>query len=463
MATDQEPGPRPCFGAVVAEVVPGGIAEQVGIEAGDVIAAIDGRTPRDVLDYQFKTAPGLVRLLIVRPGGEQWEVEVEKDEGDPLGLILAEELFDGPRKCVNRCFFCFVDQLPPGMRRALYLKDDDIRLSVLHGNFVTLTNLTPGDLERLRIQRLSPLRVSIHATDPGLRRKMLGNPSAPPILEQLERLLGWGIDVHGQLVLCPGVNDGPALDRTLGDLLALRPPLSSLAVVPVGVTRHAPPGLRRYGPREAAEVLDRLGPWRERYRDEGGRGLYAADELYLVAGRELPLEPEYGDFPQLENGVGMCRSFISEFRSKFRSELHPAVSRRAPPGRRSVRRVLLLTGALFAPVLRRLAEDLSGSGGPEVAVAACRNELFGPEVTVAGLLSGRDLIRDAAAAGGEWDLVVVPRQAFRAAGDVTLDDLTLDDLRREMGCPVVAAGSSGELAGLVRGEGPARGRRRRPR
>lgn len=433
-------------GAAVARAVPGGIADQLGIAAGDVIAAIDGEVPSDILDYQFRTSPGNLRLLVVKPDGEQWDVEIEKDEGEPLGLDLREELFDRVRRCANRCFFCFVDQLPPGLREGLYVKDDDYRLSVLYGNFVTLSNLTPRDDERLRVQRLSPLRVSIHTTDPELRARMLGNPSAPPVLEQLQRLLSWGIEVHGQVVLCPGINDGPALERTFGDLLSLRPPLSSLAVVPVGVTKYAPEGLRRYDGEGAGRVLDALRPWEARFRSDGVRRLFAADELYLLAGRELPAEEEYGCYPQLDNGVGMCRTFISGFAK--------LLERSTLPGLAGPESVLLLTGELFAPVLDGMVRKLSARGRPKVETVACRNRLFGPEVTVAGLLSGRDLLEGAASAHGRPDLIVLPRQAFRAAGDLTLDGLGLDDLRRELGVPAIAAGSAEELTGLLLGRVP---------
>jgi len=451
-------------GAVVAAVDPAGIAAGLGVLPGDRIVEICGRRPRDILDYLHLTAPQAVTLRLVKTTGQEWTVEIEKDEGEPLGITLGDELFDGVRECANHCRFCFVRQLPPGMRRSLYLRDDDLRLSVLHGNFVTLTNLGAGDWQRLEEQRLSPLHVSIHATDDAVRRLMLGNPVAPPVLDQLRRLLLLELEVHGQIVLVPGLNDGAELDRTLADLLSLPGGLASLAVVPVGVTRCAPPGLRRYEAAEARDLLRQLAPWQERYAAAGAGGLFAADEWYLLAGEQLLPYSAYGDFPQLSNGVGMTRLFERELLRQAGRRSQVA----GPP-----RRVILATGTLFAPRLAKLLDKVATPGdrwgSPDWRVVACRNELFGPSVTVAGLLGGADVVRDvgpvltagqgAPGAPQPAELVVLPAEMFRAAGDVTLDDYSPERLGSELGTPVAVVGSARDLVRELRR--PASSRRKK--
>lgn len=437
----RRPGPPRGGGAEIAEVAPGGIAAAVGIEPGDLLAGIDGHPVQDILDYQFRTFPDRIRLRVVKRDGEEWDVAIDKDPGEPLGLALVGEVYDGVRECANHCFFCFVNQLPPGLRSPLYVKDDDMRLSVLCGNFVTLTNLTHADLARIREQRLSPLRVSIHSTDPELRRRMLGNPAAAPILPLLAELGGIGIELHGQIVLCPGVNDGPALDATLGDLMRLQRPLRSTAVVPVGVTRFARGGLRPYGADEAETILGVTEGWQRRYRAAGAGDLQTADELYLVAGREPPPVGEYGEFPQLNNGVGMVRWFTHRWRLATRT-----LPRSVP-----ARRVLVLTGTLFAPWLGRQMVRLSGIEGLTVEVLGCANGLFGPTVTVGGLLGGEDLCRCAGAAGGTWDQILVPPHVLRAEGDLTLDGWSLADLAGRLGAPVAAPPMPGDLVRSILG------------
>ena len=451
-------------GAMVAAVDPAGIAAGLGVLPGDRIVEICGRRPLDILDYLHLTGPEAVTLRLVKPTGQEWTVEIEKDEGEPLGITLGDELFDGVRECANDCQFCFVGQLPPDMRRSLYLRDDDLRLSVLHGNFVTLTNLGACDWQRLAEQRLSPLHVSIHTSDDALRRLMLGNPAAPAVLDQLRQLLRLGLKVHGQIVLVPGLNDGAELDRTLAELLALPGGLASLAVVPVGVTKCAPPGLRRYQATEARDLLHQLAPWQERYAAAGVGGLYAADEWYLLAGEQLPPYSAYDDFPQLSNGVGMTRLFEREL-------LRQAGRRSRVAGPR--RRVILATGTLFAPrlaeLLDRVATPRDRCGSPSWRVVACRNELFGPGVTVAGLLGGADVVRDVGAVlqaapsdGGlpePAELIVVPAEMFRAAGDLTLDDYSPERLGSELGTPVAVIGSATDLVRQL--HGPVSGRRKK--
>jgi len=421
-------GARRSKGAEIAAVTHGGIAHHLGLAPGDRLLEVNGRPLRDILDYQFLTQEEDLVLRVVRPDGQEVVAEIEKDQDEPLGVTLCEEVFGPVRECDNACVFCFVSQLPPGMREPLYLRDDDLRLSVLDGNFITLTNLVDEDWQRLEEQRLSPLHVSIHTTDDELRRLMLGNPTAPPVLPQLRRLLALGLAVHGQIVLCRGYNDGQALDRSLLDLLTLDPPLASLAIVPVGVTRYGPPSLEPYGSRGAGEVLAQVRRW----QSGAGRGvLFAADEWYLLAAEPLPRYGAYGSFPQLANGVGMIRQFEHHLRM---------ATRWLPDALSEPRRAVIVTGRLFAPVLRAmLAERLGRVTGLTWEVVAADNDLFGDTVTVAGLLGGADIVRAARQAVGDADVCIVPAELLRAAGDVTLDGFSPDMIQAELGVDTIFA------------------------
>jgi len=431
--------------ALLAAVEPEGIAAQIGLIPGDRLVAIDGVALQDILDYQFRTFPGEIVLSVVRSDGQEWEIAIEKDEGEPLGILLADEIFGPARDCANHCSFCFVRQLPRGLRAPLYFRDDDLRLSVLHGNFITLTNLTDDDWSRIREQRLSPLHVSIHTTDDQLRRRMLGNRRAPAIMDQLRELTGLGLEVHGQIVLCRGINDGPALESTLADLLTLAPPLTSLAIVPVGVTRWSAPGIEGYDRAGALSILAAIDPWQSRFAAAGG-GLWAADEWYLKAARPLPAWSKYGTFPQIDNGVGMARDFVHAFR---------LATRRLPARLEPARAVALATGTLFAPVLEELVADrLSAIQGLAVDVIACTNELFGGGVTVAGLLGGRDIIRDVQLAiecGRHPAEIILPATILRDAGDLTLDDMSIDAISAELGVPVVVLDTPKQLVDEILG------------
>lgn len=405
-------------GAVVARVEEGSPAARAGLLRGDVAVAVEGLPLRDILDWMWASDGTRVGLTLLRDG-EPREAVLARRAGEPWGVGFDGVVFDGVRTCENACGFCFVRQLPPGLRPSLSVRDDDYRLSFLTGNFITLTNLGAADVERILEMRLSPLHVSVHAVDPDLRRRLICPAGEDRALEFLGVLLDGGIDVHAQIVLVRGVNDGAALERTL-EWLAARRNVMSVGVVPVGVTRYA----RTIGgtfaePAVAREVLDALEPWRQRMRAERGvRWVYAADELYLTAGAGLPAWDDYDGFPQFENGIGMARAFVDEFEA-------------AQPGR-SGARVTLVTGELFAPVLRTLAPSL----GPHVGVVAVRNRLLGETVSVAGLLAGADVAEavrnDAGGAGGPY---LVPACAVNDDG-LFLDDLTLGDVARSAGADV---------------------------
>jgi len=417
---------------VIAEVSTGSTAAELGLRPGDVLVSINGHVLRDVIDYHFYGAEEELELAVER-GEERIVYQVERGYDQELGLEFAEPTFDGLRRCNNRCQFCFFKGLPPGMRRSLYIRDDDYRYSFLFGNFITLTNLTEGDWDRLAEQRLSPLYVSVHATDPALRRRILGNPAAPGVVEQLKRLGSLGIQVHAQIVLIPGLNDGPHLARTVADLVALYPTVQSIAVVPLGLTRYHRCPFRIYRPEEASPIVAQVSAWQREYRSRHGLSLvYASDEWYLLAGLEVPQAEEYDGFPQLENGVGLTSVFLDEeFRvsgCEFR-----------------VGKITLVCGMLIAPVIERKAAELSGMA---VEVVPVENRFFGPTVTVSGLLTGRDVV-EAVRERDLGDVVFLPRAMFDASGELTLDDMSPATIGERLGVGVEVAGTMGEVVGLA--------------
>ncbi|MGI9862211.1 DUF512 domain-containing protein [Moorella naiadis] len=432
--------------AVITAVQPDSIAAELGITPGDEIVTINGEPVPDLIAYHYLCADENLQVKIKKADGETWLLDLEKDYGEDLGLEFANPTFDGLRHCANKCLFCFVDQMPAGLRRGLYLKDDDYRYSFLHGNFITLTNLKPQDWDYIERWHLSPLYVSVHTTNPELRQRILGNPGAGPIMDQLQRLAAAGIQVHTQIVLCPGLNDGPELARTVEDLGGLFPAVQSIAVVPVGLTsgREKLFPLRRVGPAAAGEIIARLAAWQADFRQRHGRGLvYGADELYLLAGVPVPPAGYYDDFPQTENGIGITRLFLDEFAGALK-ENRPVPSR--------PRRVVVATGTLAAPLLTGLVQRLTRkSPGLEARVVAIPNRFFGPEVTVAGLLTGRDLqtgLAEAAAWAREKDgEIILPDVMLKSDTPVFLDDLTPADLARQLGLAVRVVPTTGE--GLV--------------
>ncbi len=438
-------------GGVIAAVEPGSLAERAGLEAGDELLSINDHPLRDIIDVQFYGAEELLELWVARRA-KRWRVEIERSYDQDLGLTFANPTFDVDiRRCTNNCDFCFVKQNAKGMRRSLYIKDDDYRYSFLFGNFVTLTNLTAGDWARLEEQRLSPLYVSVHATDLELRRRFLGRRDAPDLLEQLRRLAELGIEVHTQVVLVPGLNDGEHLARTMFDLTELyQRPVASVGVVPIGLTKHHPGKCRNYTPEESRMVLAQLEAWRLENRQKLGSSLvYPSDEWYLVAGREIPSAEEYDGFPQVENGVGMVRQLLDEWDS-LRAEL-PALARGS---------ATLACGTLIAPVLSGIVHELNALSGAAVRVLPVVNETFGPTTTVSGLLTARDV---SAALQGQLtgEMVLLPRSMFTgsygagsAPAGVTLDDWTVEDLCSTVGMAVEMAGTMAEVvAALTRPEG----------
>jgi putative radical SAM enzyme (TIGR03279 family) len=409
---------------VVAAVRPRTAAAAAGLAVGDRILAINGRPLRDAIDFQFYGAEERLDLAVEREGGRR-ALKLVRPAGHELGLELEAPRPGDIATCANKCVFCFIHQLPRGMRRSLYVKDDDFRLSFLHGNYITLSDLDEAAFDRILEQRLSPLYVSVHATDPDLRWRLLGRPRHPAaILPRLERLARAGIRVHAQIVLCPDWNDGPHLARSVRELAPLHPHVATTAIVPVGLTRHRErlPALRTLTDGEAGALVDTVEGWQARFlADLGSRFVFLGDEVYLQAGRPLPAAEAYEGFAIAEDGVGLVR--------RFEDGLARALGRRRAPGRG--RPVTVVSGALYAPRLARLLGAV-----PTARVTAVPNAFFGGTVAVAGLLTGQDIQRHLAGLGDLGERVLVPAVALRDGEGVFLDDLTPADLSRALGVPV---------------------------
>jgi putative radical SAM enzyme (TIGR03279 family) len=377
-------------GGVIARVEPGSLAADLGLKPGDELLAVNGVPVEDVIDVQFYAAEEHVELTVRRDapdgtGVREFVLGSEREYDQPLGLEFTHPTFDiDIRRCNNLCAFCFVLQMAPRLRRTLYIKDDDYRYSFLYGHFVTLTNLSEHDRERIEQQHLSPLYVSVHATELDVRHKLLRNDDASDILEQLGWLAKCGIEVHTQIVVTPGLNDGEHLERSVRDLAEFWPTVRSVSVVPVGITRYHKYGERPNTPAEMNVVLDSVRSWQKEYRRKlGVHFAYPTDEWYLVAGRPIPPPAHYDSLHLEENGLGMVRGFLENWRK---------VKRKIPNSRFQISKVTAATGELFAPVLREAAEEFASLSGVKVDVVPIRNERLGQTITVAGLLMGADVI-----------------------------------------------------------------------
>jgi len=406
-------------GGVISEVAPGSLAERIGLLPGDKLLTINDNVQRDIIDVQFYAADEFLAFG-VRRAGEEFVLEGERRFGEPLGLSFVEPTFDGIRRCGNQCEFCFVMQMPPGMRRTLYVKDDDYRYSFLNGSYITLTNFTEADWQRIKEQGLSPLYVSVHATETELRRRILGNPSAPDVLSQLQRLIDSGIEVHTQVVLTPGLNDGEHLEQSIEDLAALYPGVRSLSIVPVGLTRYHCWKCRAYANAEMRGVFDLVSAWQGRLVAElGVRFAYLSDEWYLRLGEPVPTLEAYDGLDLTENGVGLVRRFLES--GAWRMQLSPVVGES----------LTVVTGTLFAPVLRGA---LAAQAGLDVVPVV--NEFFGDRVTVAGLLTGRDVI--AQLQGRKLgDRIALPPAMFGGPEGQSLDEMAPEDVGEALGRPVL--------------------------
>lgn len=426
------------MGHKVFAVESGSIADQLGIRPGDELLKMNGERVIDWVDYQALSSQEKMNVVFLQ-NGEETEFEFEKDDYEPLGISFEDDMLGGIRNCANRCTFCFVDQLPEGCRETMRVKDDDWRLSLMMGNYVTLTNVGDNELERIIKRQATPLYISVHAMDPELRVKLLGCENAGKLPFQLIKLAEGGIQFHTQCVLCPGLNDGEALIETIESLMDLAPSCLSLALVPVGLTSHRNglDEIHPYTKEEAKKVLEIAKKYRKiALRELDTRFVFPSDEFYLIAGEEIPSDSEYEDYAQIDNGVGLVRSLIEEYEYAY-SEL-PAKYKKTG---RELRTVTLATGVSAAPILKKLMDDHPITS-LNIKVTAIKNRFFGESVTVAGLVTGNDLVNQLKTQ--KTDAILITECMLRSEKDRFLDDMTLEDASRVLGKPIVPVGRTGE-------------------
>ena len=421
---------------IISSVAPGSIAQEMGIEPGDALLEVNGKSPEDVFDYRYLMNEEEVLVLIRKANGEEWELEIEKEYEDDLGIEFENGLMDDYRSCRNKCIFCFIDQLPKGMRSTLYFKDDDSRLSFLQGNYLTLTNMSEHDIDRIIQYKLSPINISFQTMNPELRCKMLHNRFAGGIFDKVKRLKEAGIIMNGQIVLCRGVNDGAELERSIRELTAYMPELESVSVVPVGLTRYRD-GLYPLEPftkEDACQVLDLIHSWQDKlYKEWGNHFIHAGDEWYILAERPIPEEKTYDGYLQLENGVGMVRLLEEEVTQTLTH---------AKGDDREIHRTIA-TGELAAPFLRKHVESVRKKyPNVHVEVVTIKNEFFGGKISVAGLITGTDLINQLA--GRDLgDRLLLTNHMLKSGEPVFLDDLTVEDVQNALQIKISIVESSG--------------------
>lgn len=427
-------------GHKIEKVLPGSIGEELELEKGDIILAVNNQAIEDVFDYQFLINDSYIELTVLKSNGEEWVLEIEKDEDEDLGIVFESNLMDEYHSCTNKCIFCFIDQLPKGMRPTMYFKDDDSRLSFLQGNYITLTNMKDKDLDRIIRYNLSPINISVHTTNPELRCMMLHNRFAGKIKEQIQKLYDAGTMMNGQIVLCKGVNDGEELKNTIRDLGEFLPYMESLSVVPVGISKHRD-GLYPMEPftsEDAKEVLGIIHEFQEQFMEEyDTHFVHASDEWYILANEPIPSEENYDGYIQLENGVGMIRLQDEEFHEAMNtSEIKPEQVGK--------KHYTIATGKLAAPYLRALVADLNKVYPMiHVEVVEIINNFFGPRITVSGLMTGQDImeqLKDKKLG----DCLLLPVNVLRSGEDVLLDDVRICEIEKTLQVPIRIVQSNGK-------------------
>lgn len=425
---------------IVAKIKPNSIAEEMEIEPGDAILAINDKEIKDVFDYQYLTEDDYIEVLIEKPDGEQFILEIDKDPDEDLGIEFENGLMDDYKSCHNKCIFCFIDQMPKGMRDTLYFKDDDSRLSFLQGNYVTLTNMSDEDVQRIIDYNLGPINISFQTTNPELRCKMLNNRFAGEALKKVDKLFDGGISMNGQIVLCKGVNDGEELDRSIRDLTKYIPLLESVSVVPVGLSKYRDGlyPLESFNKEDAIKTIDLIESWQKKiYEEHHIHFIHASDEWYILADKEMPEEDRYDGYLQLENGVGMIRLMMTEFYEAL-EELECSDKKF-----NGAREVSMATGKLAYPYIKRMADEVCNVI-PElkVNVYAIRNDFFGEKITVAGLLTGQDImaqLKDKELG----EKLFLPQCVLRSGEDVFLDDIHVPEVEKTLQVKVDIVKSSG--------------------
>ena len=429
-------------GHLIKTVKPDSIAEEMGIEPGDRLLEINGETVEDIFDYQYMIEEEYVEVLIAKPSGEEWLLEIDKDYAEDLGVEFENGLMDDYRSCSNKCIFCFIDQMPKGMRETLYFKDDDSRLSFLQGNYVTLTNMSDKDVERVIKYHMSPINISFQTTNPELRCMMLHNRFAGEALKKLDRLYEAGIEMNGQIVLCKGVNDGDELDFSIREMAKYLPYLESVSVVPVGLSKYRDGlyPLQPFGKEDAGKVIDLIESWQKKlYPKFGVHFIHASDEWYILAERPMPEEERYDGYLQLENGVGMVRLFLNEFHD-YMEELK---KERKLPDDSFTGKISLVTARLMYSYIVKMAKEVEEAfPGLTIQVFCIRNDFFGENITVTGLLTGQDILNQLK--GKDLgDLVLLPENVMRLEEELFLDDMKLSELTNALQVPVDIVKSSG--------------------
>ena len=422
---------------LITGVEPGSIAEECGLEPGDRIGAVNGHEIEDFFDYQYYIEEEFLRVEVLTKDGEECTLEIEKEEDEDLGLVFESFLMDDYNSCCNKCMFCFIDQMPPGMRETLYFKDDDSRLSFLQGNYITLTNMKEKDIDRVIRYHLAPINISVHTTNPELRCRMLHNRFAGDVMEKIRRFSDAGIPMNSQVVLCKGINDGEELDRTIRELGDFLPCMESLSVVPVGLTKYRDdlPKLEVFTKEDAKKVLSQIQGWQKHFLETRGTSfVHASDEWFILAGEEFPPVDYYEGFGQLENGVGMMRLLISEVEERL-SEL---------TGDDREKSVSIATAKLAFPTIRKLAEQVTAKyPRMHIHVYCIENTFFGEQITVSGLLTGQDIERQLK--GRELgDELLLPCNVLKADEDIFLDDMSLSALSESLQVPVNIIQSEGQ-------------------
>jgi len=409
-------------GGIISAIHQGSLAEELELVPGDKIISINEQELTDIIDLSFALADEEIEMLIEHENGEQEIIAFEKDMDEELGAEFESAVFGKIRQCANNCYFCFVDQVAPNMRDSLYIKDDDYRLSFLYGNFVTMTNMGPRDLERIHRLHLSPLYISVHTTNPKLRGEMLRTKRGELIMEQLAKLNEADVEYHTQVVLCPGLNDGAELDRTIQDIISMQPCAKTLGVVPVGLTKFRENcyPLKTFDAQGAKKVIEQVRHWQEKMRKQIGKNfIYLSDEFYLLAGEPLPKAEEYDGFPQLDNGIGLTRNFIEQWKE---TEINPN-------NYQKLLNLDIICGKSAGKVIKNLVDELN-IDNLNANVLALENEFFGHEVTVTGLLTGQDIIKNLKQNKANRDGIIIPSCALREGEDIFLDDYTLEDIKK---------------------------------
>lgn len=421
---------------VIRKVFPDSIAEEMELVPGDELISINGQPIEDVFDYHYLVNDEYLEILVRKADGEEWELEIEKDYEEDLGVEFENSLMDEYRSCRNHCIFCFIDQMPPGMRETLYFKDDDSRLSFLQGNYVTLTNMSDHDIERVIRYHLAPINISFQTTNPKLRCEMLHNRFAGDIFPKVDRLFQAGIEMNGQVVLCKGINDGEELERTIRDLSGYLPHLKSVSVVPVGLSKYREGlyPLEPFNREDALAVLETVHRWQKKLYDQYGlHFIHCSDEWYILAGLPLPEEDRYDGYLQLENGVGMLRLLEEEVKEELAHR----------KGDERVRRVSIATGKLAAPFIQENVERVRAVyGNIEAQVYPIRNDFFGELITVSGLITGQDL-KEQLKGKDLGDCLLIPCNMLRAGESVFLDDVTVEEVEAQLGVPVAVVDEDG--------------------